>query len=108
MAQSDALNCELTETNTTHLDEYNPRHVLLNSDTDVYQLYYKNDGSLYCDNLNDAGNKKLVMFIKSDTAKTTKDKMTFQTQTSNEYHNTYATDSLTRPQHDAGIYKGGY
>ena len=65
--QSDELNCDLTETNTTHLDQYNPRHFLQNTITDVYQLYYKNDGSLYCDNLHDAGNKNLVMFLKSNT-----------------------------------------
>ena len=112
MAQSDALNCELTETNTTHLDQYNPRQFLQNPDTDVYQLYYKNDGSLYCDNLHDAGNKKLVMFIKSDTANKAKDKMIDQTPTSNAYPsnaylNTNTFDLLTHPRFflDSGTYK---
>lgn len=65
--QSDVLNCDLTDTNTTSLDQYNPRHFVQNTITDVYQLYYKNDGSLYCDNLRDAGNKKLIMFIKPNS-----------------------------------------
>ena len=71
---------------------------------DVYQLYYKNDGSLYCDNLHDAGNKKLVMFIKSDTANNAKDKMIYQTPTSNAYL-TNTADSLTLPQGESGTYK---
>ena len=66
--QADVLNCDLTETNTTSLDQYNPRHFVQDTITDVYQLYYKNDGSLYCDNLNDASNKKLLMFIKSNVS----------------------------------------
>ena len=62
--QADALNCDLTETNTTNLNEYNPRHFSPSSITDVYQLYYKNDGSFYCDNLSDAINKNLVMYVR--------------------------------------------
>ena len=54
----------MTDTNTTQLDPYNPRHFVQSTITDVYQLYYKNDGSFYCDNIHDATNKKLVMLIK--------------------------------------------
>ena len=57
----------MTDSNTTSLDQYNPRHFVQNTITDVYQLYYKNDGSLYCDNLRDSGNKKLIMFIKPNS-----------------------------------------
>ena len=51
--QGDVLNCDLTETNTTHLDPYDNRHFLQSSTTDIYQLYYKHDGSFFCDKLND-------------------------------------------------------
>ena len=102
MTQSDELNCDLTETNTTYLDQYNTRHFIQNSDTDVYQLYYKNDGSLYCDNLHDAGNKKLVMVIKSDTENKDIDKIIYQNPTSNERLSDYTADSLTLPHSDQG------
>ena len=66
--QSDSLNCDLTETNTTDMDQYNPRHFSQSTFTDIYQLYYKNDGSFYCDRLHDASNTKLVMFIKPNSS----------------------------------------
>ena len=101
--QSDALNCDLTDTNTTSLDQYNPRHFVQNTITDVYQLYYKNDGSLYCDNLRDAENKKLIMFIKPNANNNEKYSLSQPMTIDEKNINVTSENSVQVQKHESGI-----